>query len=98
MANLKGAHPGIENTARQTLDHPMTFKILGEGLRLFEGWGLRDLANLRKRYRDNLKSCFESFLKLKNRNSKSGLLVLLILSIPAQLFRNISMNRAKRLH
>ena len=85
----------------------MTFEILGEGLRLFEGWGLRDLANLRKRYLDNLKSCFESFLKLKNRNLKSGL-VLLILSIRmdhisfpswlAQLFRNISMNRAKRLH
>jgi len=55
--------PEMENAARQTLDHPMTFEVLGEGLRLFEGWALRDLANLRKRYRDNLKSCFESFLK-----------------------------------
>jgi hypothetical protein len=43
----------------------MTFEVLGEGLRLFEGWALRDLANLRKRYRDNLKSCFDFFLKTK---------------------------------
>jgi len=55
--------PEMESAARQTLNHPMTFEVLGEGLRLFEGWALRDLANLRKRYRDNLKSCFESFLK-----------------------------------
>ena len=63
IASGKGLVPEMENTARQTLDHPMTFEVLGEGLRLFEGWALRDLANLRKRYRDNLKSCFESFLK-----------------------------------
>jgi len=53
----------MENAARQTLDHPMTFEILGEGLRLFEGWALRDLANFRRRYRDHLVSCFELFLK-----------------------------------
>jgi hypothetical protein len=44
------------------LDHPMTFEILGEGLRLFEGWALQDLASFRKRYRDNLVSCFKSLL------------------------------------
>jgi hypothetical protein len=59
----KGLVPEMENAARQTLDHPMTFEVLGEGLRLFEGWALRDLANFRKHYRDNLKSSFESFLK-----------------------------------
>jgi hypothetical protein len=63
IASGKGLIPEMENAARQTLDHPMTFEILGEGLRLFEGWALRDLANFRKRYRDNLVSCFESFLK-----------------------------------
>jgi hypothetical protein len=63
IASAKGLVPEMENAARQTLDHPMTFEVIGEGLRLFEGWALRDLANLRKRYRDNLKSCFETFLK-----------------------------------
>jgi hypothetical protein len=58
-----GLIPEMENAARQTLDHPMTFEILGEGLRLFDGWALRDLANFRRRYRDRLVSCFESFLK-----------------------------------
>ena len=63
IASGNGLAPERENAARQTLDHPMTFEVLGEGLRLFEGWALRDLANFRKRYRDNLKSSFESFLK-----------------------------------
>ena len=63
IASSKRLVPEMENAARQTLDYPMTFEVLGEGLRLFEGWALRDLANVRKRYRDNLKSCFESFLQ-----------------------------------
>ncbi len=63
IASANGLVPETENAAHQTLDHPMTFEILGEGLRLFEGCTLRDLANLRKRYRDNLVSCFDSFLK-----------------------------------
>jgi hypothetical protein len=63
IASGIGLIPEMENAARQTLDHPMTFEILGEGLRLFEGWALRDLANFRRRYRDHLVSCFESFLK-----------------------------------
>jgi hypothetical protein len=65
IASSKGLIPEIENAARQTLAHPMTFEILGEGLRLFEGWALRDLANFRKRYGDNLVSCFKSFLKIE---------------------------------
>ena len=64
IASGKGLIPEMENAARQTLDHPMTFEILGEGLRLSEGWALRDLAKFRKRYRDNLVSCFTSFLKV----------------------------------
>jgi hypothetical protein len=64
IASGKGLIPEMENAARQTLDHPMTFEILGEGLRLFEGWALRDLAHFRKRCRDNLVACFESFLQL----------------------------------
>ena len=49
IASAKGLIPEMENAARQTLDHPMTFEILGEGLRLFEGWALRDLASFHKR-------------------------------------------------
>ena len=48
----------------------MTFEIFGEGLRWIEGRALRDLADLRKRYRDNLKSCFESFLKTEESQFK----------------------------
>ena len=57
--------PEIENTARQTLDLPMTFEILGEGLRLFDGWALRDLANFRKRCRDSLVPCLDPFLDVQ---------------------------------
>jgi hypothetical protein len=66
IASSKGLIPEKENAARQTLDHPMTFEFLGEGLRLFEDGALQDLANFRKRYRDNLVSCFESFLENKD--------------------------------
>jgi hypothetical protein len=65
IASSKGLIPEMENAARQTLDHPMTFEIFGEGMRLSEGWALRDLANFRKRYRDNLVSCFKSFLNIE---------------------------------
>ena len=65
IARSKGLIPEMESAARQTLDHPMTFKIFGEGLRLSDGWALRDLANFRKRYRENLVSCFKSFLNIK---------------------------------
>ena len=68
IASGKGLILEMESAARQTLDHPMTFKILGEGLRLFEGWALQDLANFRKRYRDNLVSCFKSFLNIEKSN------------------------------
>jgi hypothetical protein len=64
IASSKGLIPEMENAARQTLEHPMTFEIFAEGLRWIEGWALRDLANFRKRCRDNLVACCESFLQL----------------------------------
>jgi hypothetical protein len=49
IASAKGLIPEMENAARLTLSHPMTFENLGDGLRLFEGSALRDLASSRKR-------------------------------------------------
>jgi BTB/POZ domain len=54
--------PEMDSAARRTLDFPMTFKYLGEQLELFKGWALGDLACFRRLCRDNLVSCFESFL------------------------------------
>jgi hypothetical protein len=53
-----------EKLARRTLDFPMTFEYLCDELPLFNGWALRDLVGFRKRCRDNIVSCFESFLRL----------------------------------
>ena len=53
-----------EKLARLTLDFPMTFEYLCDELPSFEGQGLRDLAGFRKRCRDNIVSCFESFYRL----------------------------------
>ena len=55
---------GIDKFARLTLYFPMTFEYLCEELPSFEGPALRDLVRFRKRCRDNLVSCFESFLRL----------------------------------
>jgi hypothetical protein len=63
IASAKGLTPEMEYAARLTLNYPMTFEILGEALREFEGRALRDLAKFRKRCRDKLVSCFESFLE-----------------------------------
>ena len=41
IASAKDLIPETRNAARRTLDHPMTFEILGVGLRFFEGWALR---------------------------------------------------------
>jgi hypothetical protein len=64
IASNKGLNPEMGDAARQTLKHPMTFEIFGEGLRWIEGQALRDLADFRKHCRDNLVACFESFLQL----------------------------------
>ena len=65
IAGAKGLIPEMESAARQTLDHPMTFEVLGEGLRLFEGWALRDLVSFRKRCKDNLVACLDLFLEVR---------------------------------
>jgi hypothetical protein len=65
IASAKDLIPEMEDAARLTLDHPMTFEVLGEGLRLFAGWALRDLVNYRKRCRDNLVTCLGSFLQVQ---------------------------------
>jgi hypothetical protein len=65
IASGRGLIPEMANAARKTLDYPLTFEILGEGLRLFEGWALRDLVNFRKRCRDSFISCLDSFLEVQ---------------------------------
>jgi hypothetical protein len=66
IARNKGLIPEMEKAARETLIQPMTFKTLGEGLCLFTGSALRDLAQFRKRYRDNLITRFESYLDVRS--------------------------------
>jgi hypothetical protein len=51
--------PEMETAARLTLDYPLTFESIGEALRLFDGWALRDLANFRIR-------CVRSFVSRQN--------------------------------
>jgi len=65
IASAKDLIPEMYNAARKTLDHPMTFEIIGDGLRFFEGWALRDLANYRRRCGDNLVTCLDSFQNAK---------------------------------
>ena len=67
IASSMGLIPDMENAARLTLGYPMTFESLGEGLRLFKGRALCDLARYRKRCRDNLASCLYSFFNVPSR-------------------------------
>ncbi|KAH9174300.1 hypothetical protein EDB89DRAFT_564571 [Lactarius sanguifluus] len=57
----------MENAARLTLGYPMTFESLGEQLRSFEGRGLCDLVRYRKRCRDSLVLCLNSFFDVRSR-------------------------------
>jgi hypothetical protein len=66
MASIRGLSSEKETLARLTLDFPMTFEYLCDELPFFEGWVLCDLIRFRKRCRDNLISCFESFLNLRD--------------------------------
>jgi hypothetical protein len=72
FACAKELIPEMEHTARLTLNHPMTFEVLGEGLRLFEGWALRDLVDFRKRCVDSLVTCLRSFLKVESSGPSSS--------------------------
>ena len=62
IASAKDLIPEMENAARRTLDHPLTFEMFGKGL---EGWALSDLASLRRRCMDNLIVCLDSFLEVE---------------------------------
>jgi hypothetical protein len=63
LSQVRGGLPSeMETSARLTLNFPMTFKCLCDELPMFEGWALRDLVGFRKRCRNNLISCFQSFL------------------------------------
>lgn len=88
IASSKGLIPEMEKAARQTLDHPMTFEALGKGLRLFEGWALRDLANFRRRCRDNLSACFDSYSSTWSRCPREWITVL-----PNWLYQFLSRSR-----
>ena len=65
VAWSKRLFPEMENAARRTLDLPMTFEVLGEGLRLFDGLALRDLIDFRKRCRNNFVSCLEPYFEVQ---------------------------------
>jgi hypothetical protein len=54
--------PEMEAAARLTLDHPMSFEVLGDALPFFDGSALHDLVRFRKRCRDKLLSLLESFI------------------------------------
>jgi hypothetical protein len=62
IASAKDLIPEMENAARQTLAHPLTFEMFGKGL---EGWALSDLASFRRRCRVNLIACLDSFLEVE---------------------------------
>jgi len=71
IARSKRLIPETENAARLTLDYPMTFETLGEGLRLFEDSALHDLACFRRRCRDGLVTCLKSFLEVNAQGPSS---------------------------
>lgn len=64
IASAKKLIPEMENAARLTLEHPMTFESLGEGLRMFEGRALQDLFDFRRRCRDKFITCLDPTLVL----------------------------------
>ena len=67
IASTAGLSSEKKALARLTLDFPMTSEyLLCNELPVFEGWVLRDLIRFRKRCRDNLISCFKSFLNPGN--------------------------------
>ncbi|KAH8985658.1 hypothetical protein EDB86DRAFT_2328525 [Lactarius hatsudake] len=67
IASSLGLNPEMESAARLTLGYPMTFEYLGYVLRSFKGRALCDLIRYRKRCRDNLILCLNSFLDSNSR-------------------------------
>ena len=72
IASDLGLIPEMESAARLTLGYPMTFESLGEALQYFKGRVLCDLVRYRKRCRDNLVSCLDSFLDVDSRHQIWG--------------------------
>jgi hypothetical protein len=64
ISSRGGLQSEMESSARLTLGFPMTFEFFCDELPFFDGWALRDLIGFRKRSRDNLVSCFQSFNNL----------------------------------
>ena len=62
--------PEMATAARLTLDYPLTFETLGDELPMFRGSALRELIHFRKKCRDNIVSCLESFLDIRSDLSK----------------------------
>ena len=70
IARRHGLSAETTISAHLTLDYPMTIEGLGSSLHQFEGWALRDLSTFRKSCRDDILSCFETFLDVHNGPSK----------------------------
>ena len=70
IASRSGLALEMETAARLTLNQPMTFEHLGDEVKWFEGWALRELARFRKGCQDNLVSCLKSFLDIESGPSK----------------------------
>ncbi|KAH8977945.1 hypothetical protein EDB92DRAFT_669091 [Lactarius akahatsu] len=67
IASSIGLIPEMESAACLTLDYPMTFESLGDGLWSFKGRALCDLICYRKRCRVNLVLCLDSFFDVNSR-------------------------------
>ena len=70
IASRHGLSTETNIAAHLTLDYPMTIESFGSSLHQFEGWALRDLSTFRKSRRDDILSCFVSFLDVRNGPSK----------------------------
>lgn len=53
----------VKCAASSTLEYPMTFETLGKRLRIFKGRALRDLVDYRKRCKDNMITCLDSYVQ-----------------------------------
>jgi BTB/POZ domain len=70
IACSKKLVPEMEAIALLTLGYPLTFESLGEALRSFEGWALRDLVNFRQLCTESLISCYKSCFDHRNGPSR----------------------------
>lgn len=65
----------VKSASRSTLEYPMTFEMLGKGLRKFEGQALRDLADFRRRCKENMVTCLDSYLDVQSSGPNSSIWV-----------------------